>query len=106
MFISVDFRARVIVSTCISHSAYFIFVESQYLLVIFACISHTFFMEFQGLLGIVACNSLIFGFLLWNSKVSWLFSLVFLDYSSEASMAHHRFYELSLFCQFGLTVFS
>ena len=106
MFISVGFQARVVISTCISHIPYFILWNSE----VFWSFSLVFriLLFFCGIPRSFGHRRLYFAyfFLKWNSEVFWSFSPVFLDYSSEASRTTHRFYEISLFCQFGFTVFS
>ena len=95
-------------SSLIFSELFFFKVEFRGLLGIFPNISHVaYFISFPA--KVSWSYSLVFRILFsfkWNSEVFWSFSPVFLDYSSEASRTNHRFYEISLFCQFGFTVFS
>ena len=47
----------------------------------------------------------LFFILSWWTNIFWSSSPVFWYYSNDASRRNHRFYEISSFCHFGLTVF-
>ena len=109
VFISAGFRAGVIISTFISLIFCFYFsgipISFGHLRLYFA---HFFY--FGGIPISFGPLRLYFAYFLflfwWNSNIFWSSSPVFWDYSNEASRRNHRFYEISSFCQFGLTVFS